>query len=318
MTSNPAGNPGGTTTSPGGTTISSGGTTKVSGGTTSNPGGTPATQAARRLRPAAQPLRRQHGFKRREHRQHGQPSWVVADLGLGVTSVNWHGCVWTGVDCKSNCSAGIVAVPSSTTSITPLDFTAATKEGGPYEVTGTVFNDYNSVALLGFDLTDTAKGDATQCSNAKRNPAADGPPAIAMPSGTTGFAINWSAKIAPVTSFRIQIQGVKGATDPTNRWCATITDASGPSFVKYSDFYPFVLVRGRRWPESRHGVRWPAHRLCGLPRAWHDRRESAVRFHNRWLRARHQRRNGTWSGWGMRHNDWHGRLHHAIVWPGVD
>jgi len=43
-----------------------------------------------------------------------------------------------------------------------------------------------------------------------------------MPSGTTGFAINWSAKIAPVTSFRIQIQGVKGATDPTNRWCATI------------------------------------------------------------------------------------------------
>jgi len=34
-----------------------------------------------------------------------------------------------------------------------------------------------------------------------------------MPSGATGIAINWSAKIAPVTSFRIQIQGVKGATD---------------------------------------------------------------------------------------------------------
>ena len=59
-----------------------------------------------------------------------------------------------------------------------------------------------------------------------------------IPSSATGIAVNWSAKIAPVTAFRIQIQGVKGATDPTARWCATITDASGPSFVKFSDFYP--------------------------------------------------------------------------------
>jgi hypothetical protein len=249
MTSNPAGNPGGTTTSPGGTTISSGGTTKVSGGTTSNPGGTTSnpggttTASGGTTAPGGST-----GSSAGSTGSTGNPAgwWQTSDW--GVTSVNWHGCVWTGVDCKSNCSAGIVAVPSSTTSITPLDFTAATKEGGPYEVTGTVFNDYNSVALLGFDLTDTAKGDATQCSNAKRNPAADGPPTIAMPSGATGIAINWSAKIAPVTSFRIQIQGVKGATDPTNRWCATITDASGPSFVKYSDFYPscwYVGVAGQ-------------------------------------------------------------------------
>jgi hypothetical protein len=203
---------GGTTTSSGGTTTSSGGT-NPSGGTTSSTGGST-------VNPGTNPP----GW------------WQTSDW--GVTSANWHGCVWTGVDCKSNCSAGIVAVPSSTTSITPADFTAATTEGGPYEVTGTVFNDYNSVALLGFDLTDTPNGDTQQCSNAKRNPAADGPPAVAMPSGKTGIAINWSAKIAPVTSFRIQIQGVKGATDPTNRWCATITDASGPSFVKFSDFYP--------------------------------------------------------------------------------
>ena len=251
-TGNPAGNtgnPGGTTTSTGGTTkasggttTSTGGTTKASGGTTTSPGGTTTSSGGTTSAGGTT------GSSAGSTGSTGNPPgwWQTSDW--GVTSANWHGCVWTGVDCKSNCSAGIVAVPNSTTSITPLDFTAATTEGGPYEVTGTVFNDYNSVALLGFDLTDTPSGDTQQCSSAKRNPAADGPPAIAMPSGATGIAINWSAKIAPVTSFRIQIQGVKGATDPTARWCATITDASGPSFVKLSDFYPscwYVGVAGQ-------------------------------------------------------------------------
>ncbi|MGB8297795.1 MAG: hypothetical protein WCG85_20430, partial [Polyangia bacterium] len=240
-TSNPGGttsNPGGTTTSPGGNTTSSGGTTKVSGGTTSNPGGTTTSPGGTTTSSGG--TTSAGGSTGSSAGSTGTtganpPGWYQTS-DWGVSSVNWHGCVWTGVDCKSNCSAGIVAVPNSTTSITPLDFTAATKEGGPYEVTGTVYNDYNSVALLGFDLTDTASGDTQQCSNAKRNPAADGPPAIAMPSGKTGIAINWSAKIAPVTSFRIQIQGVKGATDPTNRWCATIQDAQGPSFVPFTSF----------------------------------------------------------------------------------
>jgi hypothetical protein len=56
-----------------------------------------------------------------------------------------------------------------------------------------------------------------------------------MPSGATGIAVNWTAAKLPLT-FRIQIQGVKGATDPTNRWCATITDPNGPSFVPFSSF----------------------------------------------------------------------------------
>ena len=162
------------------------------------------------------------------------PGWYTTK-DWSVSSVDWHGCVWTGVDCKSSCPAGITAVPGSTTSVTPADFTAASKEGGPYQVTGSVFNDYNSVALLGFDLNDTPKGDPQQCSNAKRNPAADGPPAVTMPAGATGIAINWSAAKLP-TDFRIQIQGVKGATDPTNRWCASIPGANGPSFVPFSSF----------------------------------------------------------------------------------
>jgi cellulose 1,4-beta-cellobiosidase len=86
---------------------------------------------------------------------------------------------------------------------------------------------------MGFNINeaiDSAKGDA-QC---KYDPALkDGPPVGTMPSGATGIAVNWSATTLPVT-FRIQIQGVKGATDPNNRWCATIKE--GQKFIPFSDF----------------------------------------------------------------------------------
>jgi hypothetical protein len=146
----------------------------------------------------------------------------------GVTSADWHGCVWTGIDST---------VSGSTTSIMPQDFTSASKEGGPYEVKGTVYNDYNAVAMLGFNLNEAATSSATQC---KYNAAAAmqaGPPAATVPSSATGIAVNWSAAVAPPTSFRIQIQGVDGATNANHRWCATITDAAGPSFVPFSSFY---------------------------------------------------------------------------------
>ena len=213
---------GGTTTSSGGTTTSSGGTTTSSGG--NNPsGGTTSSTGGSTGNPGTNPP----GW------------WQTSDW--NVTSANWHGCVWTGVDST---------VVGSTTSILPQDFTTASTEGGPYEVSGTVFNDYNAVAMIGFNLNesiDSSKG-ATQCKYNKAAALAAGPPVATVPSSATGIAINWSAKIAPVTSFRIQIQGVKGATDPTARWCATITDASGPSFVKLSDFYPscwYVGVAGQ-------------------------------------------------------------------------
>jgi hypothetical protein len=142
-----------------------------------------------------------------------------------VTSVNWQGCVWTGIDST---------VSGSTTTITPKDFTSATKEGGPYNVKGTVFNDYNSVAILGFDLNDTPKGDAQQCSNAKRDPKAPGPTAVAFPTGATGIAFNWAQNSS--TKVRIQIQEADGATTPTHQWCYNITDTSGKSFAPFSKF----------------------------------------------------------------------------------
>jgi hypothetical protein len=145
-----------------------------------------------------------------------------------VTSVDWHGCVWTGIDST---------VSGSTTSIMPQDFTAASKEGGPYEVKGTVYNDYNAVAMLGFNLNEAATSSSTQCKYNAAAASEAGPPAGTIPSSATGIAVNWSASVAPPTSFRIQIQGTDGATNANHRWCATITDASGPSFVPFSSFY---------------------------------------------------------------------------------
>src|SRR3954452_11107440 len=143
-----------------------------------------------------------------------------------VTSVDWHGCVWTGID----------TVASTTTAVTPQDFTAAAKEGGPYQVSGTVFNDYNAVALLGFNLNEATTGSSTQC---KYNPAAAtsaGPPAATIPSSATGIAVNWSQAKAPPTSFRIQIQAADGATNAAHRWCATITGTPGKTFVPFTSF----------------------------------------------------------------------------------
>jgi len=143
-----------------------------------------------------------------------------------VTSVDWHGCVWTGKDST---------VTGSTTSVTPQDFTTGTKDGGPYEIKGTVFNDYNAVSLLGFNLNEAATGDSKQCVYNAAAATKDGPPGVTMPSSATGIAVNWSK--SQTGQFRIQIQGVDGATNAAHRWCATIADVSGPSFIKFSDFY---------------------------------------------------------------------------------
>ena len=158
----------------------------------------------------------------------GDPPGYYKTADWSVTSVDWHGCVWTGKDST---------VSGSTTTITPQDFTGAAKEGGPYEVSGTVYNDYNAVALLGFNLNEATTGSSTQC---KYNAAAAtqaGPPVGTIPSSATGIAVNWSAKKAPPTSFRIQVQGTDGATNAMHVWCATITDAQGPSFIPFTSFY---------------------------------------------------------------------------------
>ena len=141
-----------------------------------------------------------------------------------VTSVDWHGCAWTGID----------IVAGTTTKVTPQDFTTGVAEGGPYHVTGTVFNNYNSVALLGFNLNEATTGKSDQC---KYNPAAAtaaGPPGVTFPSSTTGIAFNWGQ--GGTSQIRIQIQASDGATNAAHRWCYNVTGAGGASFAPYTQF----------------------------------------------------------------------------------
>lgn len=156
------------------------------------------------------------------------PAGYFTTKDWNVTSVDWHGCVWTGVDST---------VSGSTTKISPQDFTAETKAGGPYHVSGSVFNSYEAVALLGFNLNEASTGNATQCKYNASAASSEGPPTVTIPSSATGMAISWSQAKAPPSAFRIQLQAADGATNADHRWCATITDPGGPSFVKFSDFY---------------------------------------------------------------------------------
>jgi len=216
-TSNPQGgttsNPqGGTTSNPqGGTTTSSGGTTKASGGTTS-PGGTTGSPGGSTGTTGNPP-----GW------------WQTSDW--KVTSANWHGCVWTGID----------VVAATTTKITPQDFTAASSEGGPYEVSGKVNLSYDAVALLGFNLNETSGTKPNQCKYDPTTATAAGPPNASMATITktyAGLAVNWSAKTKPGL-FRIQLQAPDSATNLADSWCVTVTDAQGPSFIKWTDFHSY-------------------------------------------------------------------------------
>jgi hypothetical protein len=154
--------------------------------------------------------------------------WKLSDW--KVSTPDWHGCVWAGSDNGQS---------SGTSSITPNDFTSAPTTS--YHVKGKTAADskYESVGFLGFNISETINGDAKQC--AYKIPAADavGPPGVTMPSSATGIAIGWSQGIS--SQFRIQLNGPngskKGEAGANERWCATIKDAGGPSFVKFTDFY---------------------------------------------------------------------------------
>ena len=137
------------------------------------------------------------------------------------THASWHGCPWTGID----------TVAGTTTTNTPRDFITH-QAGMGYCVSGNVHGDYDSVALLGFNLNETPNGSATQCAYNPAAATAMGPPGVALTG--SGIAINFTKANASV--LRVQVQGPNGATDPMNRWCATITPAAGPVFVPWTAF----------------------------------------------------------------------------------
>jgi len=149
--------------------------------------------------------------------------------GTGTTGMNppgfWtyqtmHGCAWTGID----------TVAGTTTTVSPKDFTMGHAETDPYCVKGSVNADYESVALLGFNLNQPAAG--ANCTYDPAAATANGPPEVAMTG--MGLAISFSKTTA--STLRVQMQSQDGATNAAHRWCTTITDAAGPVFIPYSSF----------------------------------------------------------------------------------
>jgi hypothetical protein len=142
------------------------------------------------------------------------------------TSGNWHGCAWTGIDNRN----------MGTTPVMPSDFTTKT-DTGPYCVKGTVGADpmYETVALLGFNLAEPVTP-SLSCAYKPVDTTADGPPEVTLTGA--GLAISFSKKTASV--LRVQIQGKDGGKDgdtgANDRWCYTITDASGPIFAPFNKF----------------------------------------------------------------------------------
>ncbi len=144
-----------------------------------------------------------------------------------VTNVDWHGCAWTGID----------TVSGTTTSITPQDFMAVA-QGGPYHVTGKVNKAYEAVALLGFNIGEAIGTDPNQCKYDPNKSTEDGPPSAPMATitaSTLGLAINWTAKTKPGL-FRVQLQEPDCASNLGHCYCATVADATGPSFIPWGDF----------------------------------------------------------------------------------
>ena len=220
-----------TSTGVGATTTGAGPTTTTSGVTTTGAGGATATTAAGTTTTVGATTTTGAGGAFTG----ANPPGYYSTKDWAVTSVDWHGCVWTGKDST---------VAGSTTSITPQDFTAASKEGGPYEVNGTVYNDYNAVALLGFNLNEATTASSTQC---KYNAAAStqtGPPAGTIPSSATGYRRELEREDSAADLVPHPDPGADGATNADDRWCATITDAQGPSFIPFTQLLHPVLECG--------------------------------------------------------------------------
>jgi hypothetical protein len=121
----------------------------------------------------------------------------------------WAGYVW----------AGVGAGTGST--ITPADFSAHTT-GTPFCATGSVgaMADYSGVAMIGYNINQAVGSDVTGT--------------WTPPAGSTGITVSFSNPGG--SQLRVQIQGLYGATDETDRWCYPLTGASGTVTIPWSSF----------------------------------------------------------------------------------
>lgn len=114
------------------------------------------------------------------------------------------------------------SITGTGSTISPTDFASHTP-GTAFCATGSVgpMTDYSGVALLGYNINQAK--DATTLGT--WTPAS-------ISSG--GVTVNVSNNGTSV--LRVQIQGPNGATDATDRWCATMTTFNQQLLIPWSSF----------------------------------------------------------------------------------
>lgn len=132
------------------------------------------------------------------------------------------GCTWTAIEDP------VVG----TTHHSPDDFTDV-PPGELYCLAGTVADDYSAVSLLGFNLSQQPSA-GVDCSRGGLD--AHGTTPVNLTALGAGIALRFETHFTG--TFRIQLQGADGATDPDQRWCAEMPtpDASGRAFIPFSAF----------------------------------------------------------------------------------
>ncbi|HEX3777535.1 MAG TPA: hypothetical protein VHV51_23855 [Polyangiaceae bacterium] len=122
-----------------------------------------------------------------------------------LVSGAWHGYVYT-------------SATGTGSTITPLDF-SMNAAGQPFCASGTVgpMPDYSGVAIVGYNVNQAM--------------GANSPLGTATPTAS-GLVVNVTN--TGMSPLRVQLQGPNGATDATQRWCATITGSGGT--IPYSMF----------------------------------------------------------------------------------
>jgi hypothetical protein len=122
----------------------------------------------------------------------------------------WHGYLWD-------------SATGTGSTISPVDFSTHTP-GTAFCASGSVgpMTDYSGVAMIGFNINQ-AQGTATTLGTW-------------IPASISSGGVTLNVTNNGTSVLRVQIQGPNGATDATDRWCATLTQFNSTVTIPWSSF----------------------------------------------------------------------------------
>jgi hypothetical protein len=138
--------------------------------------------------------------------------------GAFVVSGTWHGYAWPVAVTSAAPGAG-------TSTISPADFSAVEPGATELCAQGSIgaASDYGGVAIIGMNV------------NQAQFAAEGNPPVEAVAISGTGITVQYTNPGR--TPIRMQIQTPAGTTDPTGRWCATLSGLGGTETVTWEQFW---------------------------------------------------------------------------------